>query len=313
MIVFSYVLLLLMVLVSVAFFTLMERKVLGYIHLRKGPNKVGYAGIFQPFADVIKLFVKESNMMKFMNLFLYLFIPVLSLILMLLFWVLFFWNKNQIEMEYSLIYFLCISSLGVYVILIGGWASNSKYALLGSFRGLAQIISYEVSLAMILISVIYLVGSYNLFFMGDFQKVYWLIWGMFGLFIMWIISCLAETNRSPFDLSEGESELVSGFNIEYGSYGFAVLFMSEYGNIIFMSMISSIMFIGGLGFMCIGLLLMMYLYLLVRGTLVRVRYDLLMMMAWKVILPVSIFLLYIFFFIKMFYCYFIWVKNSMDI
>ncbi|YP_009536332.1 NADH dehydrogenase subunit 1 (mitochondrion) [Ornithodoros turicata] len=313
MIVFSYVLLLLMVLVSVAFFTLMERKVLGYIHLRKGPNKVGYAGIFQPFADVIKLFVKESNMMKFMNLFLYLFIPVLSLILMLLFWVLFFWNKNQIEMEYSLIYFLCISSLGVYVILIGGWASNSKYALLGSFRGLAQVISYEVSLAMILISVIYLVGSYNLFFMGDFQKVYWLIWGMFGLFIMWIISCLAETNRSPFDLSEGESELVSGFNIEYGSYGFAVLFMSEYGNIIFMSMISSIMFIGGLGFMCIGLLLMMYLYLLVRGTLVRVRYDLLMMMAWKVILPVSIFLLYIFFFIKMFYCYFIWVKNSMDI
>nr|UYB78716.1 NADH dehydrogenase subunit 1 [Ornithodoros turicata] len=313
MIVFSYVLLLLMVLVSVAFFTLMERKVLGYIHLRKGPNKVGYAGIFQPFADVIKLFVKESNMMKFMNLFLYLFIPVLSLILMLLFWVLFFWNKNQIEMEYSLIYFLCISSLGVYVILIGGWASNSKYALLGSFRGLAQVISYEVSLAMILISVIYLAGSYNLFFVGDFQKVYWLIWGMFGLFIMWIISCLAETNRSPFDLSEGESELVSGFNIEYGSYGFAVLFMSEYGNIIFMSMISSIMFIGGLGFMCIGLLLMMYLYLLVRGTLVRVRYDLLMMMAWKVILPVSIFLLYIFFFIKMFYCYFIWVKNSMDI
>nr|UYB78729.1 NADH dehydrogenase subunit 1 [Ornithodoros turicata] len=313
MIVFSYVLLLLMVLVSVAFFTLMERKVLGYIHLRKGPNKVGYAGIFQPFSDVIKLFVKESNMMKFMNLFLYLFIPVLSLILMLLFWVLFFWNKNQIEMEYSLIYFLCISSLGVYVILIGGWASNSKYALLGSFRGLAQVISYEVSLAMILISVIYFVGSYNLFFMGDFQKVYWLIWGMFGLFIMWIISCLAETNRSPFDLSEGESELVSGFNIEYGSYGFAVLFMSEYGNIIFMSMISSIMFIGGLGFMCIGLLLMMYLYLLVRGTLVRIRYDLLMMMAWKIILPVSIFLLYIFFFIKMFYCYFIWVKNSMDI
>nr|AYN59523.1 NADH dehydrogenase subunit 1 [Ornithodoros turicata] len=313
MVVFSYILLLLVVLVSVAFFTLMERKVLGYIHLRKGPNKVGYIGIFQPFSDVIKLFGKESNMMKFMNLFMYMFVPVFSLILMLLFWVLFFWNSNQVEMEYSLIYFLCISSLGVYVILIGGWASNSKYALLGSFRGLAQVISYEVSLAMILISLIYFVGSYNLFFVGDYQKNFWFIWGMFGLFIMWIISCLAETNRSPFDLAEGESELVSGFNIEYGSYGFAILFMSEYGNIIFMSMISSVMFIGDLGVFCMGLLLMMYLYLLVRGTLVRVRYDLLMMMAWKVILPVSIFLFFVFFIFKQIYFYFICVKNSMDI
>nr|YP_009536358.1 NADH dehydrogenase subunit 1 [Ornithodoros parkeri]AYN50636.1 NADH dehydrogenase subunit 1 [Ornithodoros parkeri] len=313
MVVFSYILLLLVVLVSVAFFTLMERKVLGYIHLRKGPNKVGYIGIFQPFSDVIKLFGKESNMMKFMNLFMYMFVPVFSLILMLLFWVLFFWNSNQVEMEYSLIYFLCISSLGVYVILIGGWTSNSKYALLGSFRGLAQVISYEVSLAMILISVIYFVGSYNLFFVGDYQKNFWFIWGMFGLFIMWIISCLAETNRSPFDLAEGESELVSGFNIEYGSYGFAILFMSEYGNIIFMSMISSVMFIGDLGVFCMGLLLMMYLYLLIRGTLVRVRYDLLMMMAWKVILPVSIFLFFVFFILKQIYFYFICVKNSMDI
>nr|YP_010535544.1 NADH dehydrogenase subunit 1 [Alectorobius fonsecai]UYB78313.1 NADH dehydrogenase subunit 1 [Alectorobius fonsecai]UYL27222.1 NADH dehydrogenase subunit 1 [Alectorobius fonsecai] len=298
MIFFSYVLLLVMVLVSVAFFTLMERKVLGYIHFRKGPNKVGFLGILQPFSDVIKLFAKEMNLMTFMNLFLYQMVPGLSLVLMLMFWVLFFWEYNQISIEFGMIFFLCVSSLGVYVILGGGWFSNSKYGLLGSFRGLAQVISYEISLAMILMSVIFLNSSYELSKIIDFQMELGMIWGMIGLFYIWIVSCLAETNRSPFDLSEGESELVSGFNIEYGSYGFAILFMSEYGNIIFMSMISSLMFFGTLGFMSYLLLMIMYLFLLVRGTLVRFRYDMLMMMAWKMVLPISINLFYALFFMK---------------
>nr|UYB78469.1 NADH dehydrogenase subunit 1 [Alectorobius mimon] len=296
MIFLSYVMLLLMVLVSVAFFTLMERSILGYIHIRKGPNKVGVVGVLQPFSDVISLFVKEMNFMMFMNLFFYQVIPGLSLVLMLMFWILFLWEKGQIGMEYGMVYFLCVSSLGVYVILGGGW--NSKYGLLGSFRGLAQVISYEVSLAMILMGMVFFSSSYELFSISVFQEDFWMVWGMMGLFFIWMVSCLAETNRSPFDLSEGESELVSGFNIEYGSYGFAILFMSEYGNIIFMSMISSVMFFGGLGLMNLFVLLIMYLFLLVRGTLVRYRYDVLMMLAWKMILPVSINLFYLLFFMK---------------
>nr|YP_010535739.1 NADH dehydrogenase subunit 1 [Ornithodoros asperus]UYB78755.1 NADH dehydrogenase subunit 1 [Ornithodoros asperus]UYB78768.1 NADH dehydrogenase subunit 1 [Ornithodoros asperus] len=306
----SFIFLLIMILLSVAFFTLMERSVLGYIHLRKGPNKVGFLGIFQPFADVISLFSKETNYMSWMNLILYLFIPLMSLILMLMFWVIFVWKFYQIDLEFGLVYFLCISSLGVYVILGGGWASNSKYALLGSFRGLAQVISYEVSLAMIMIGLVFLSGSFNLSNIVQFQEGYWLMWGFMSMMILWMTSCLAETNRSPFDLSEGESELVSGFNIEYGSYGFAILFMSEYGNIIFMSMISSAMLMGGLGWMCCGVILLMYMYLLIRGTLVRYRYDKLMMLAWSVILPISILILYVIFMLKSAFISFICVKNS---
>nr|YP_009000463.1 NADH dehydrogenase subunit 1 [Ornithodoros rostratus]AHF21677.1 NADH dehydrogenase subunit 1 [Ornithodoros rostratus] len=305
MVTLSYVLLLIMVLVSVAFFTLMERKVLGYIHFRKGPNKVGYIGIFQPFADAIKLFSKEVNSMKFVNFWLYMMVPIFSLFLMLMFWVLFFWFNCQIEMEYGLVYFLCISSLGVYVILWGGWGSNSKYGLLGSFRGLAQVISYEVSMAMLLMAIVFFSGSYNLVSISDYQGGYWLVWGMFGLFMTWVVTCLAETNRAPFDLAEGESELVSGFNIEYGSYGFAMLFMSEYGNIIFMSLVSSILFFSSIGFFFSFALLLMYLFLVIRGTLVRYRYDLLMMMAWKFILPVSILIFYLYFMCKVLYFYFV--------
>nr|AMX74137.1 NADH dehydrogenase subunit 1 [Alectorobius capensis] len=296
--IFNYILLLLMVLVSVAFFTLMERKVLGYIHIRKGPNKVGIFGLFQPFSDVIKLFSKEMNLMLFMNLFFYQLIPGLSLVLMLMFWVLYFWETSLLSIEFGMVYFLCVSSLGVYVILGGGWFSNSKYGLLGSFRGLAQVISYEVSLAMIMMSVVFFISSYELKEIVNFQEDFKMIWGMWVLFIMWVVSCLAELNRSPFDLSEGESELVSGFNIEYGSYGFAMLFMSEYGNIIFMSMISSVLFFGSFGFFCLIMMVIMYLFLLIRGTLVRYRYDILMMMAWKMILPVSIFIFYLLFFFK---------------
>nr|YP_009527970.1 NADH dehydrogenase subunit 1 [Ornithodoros sonrai]AYN50623.1 NADH dehydrogenase subunit 1 [Ornithodoros sonrai] len=306
----SYIMLVIVVLVSVAFFTLMERSVLGYIHIRKGPNKVGLNGLFQPFADVVKLFISEMNTMSFMNMFIYLFIPFLSLLLMLLFWPLFKWGNNQIEIEFGLVYFLCISSLGVYVILGGGWASNSKYALLGSYRGLAQVISYEVSMAMLMMGLVFFCGGYNMEMIDEFQEDYWLLWGMVSMLVLWLITCLAETNRSPFDLSEGESELVSGFNVEYGSYGFAVLFMSEYGNIIFMSMLSSVLLFGGLGIFCFGGVFVMYLFLLIRGTLVRYRYDKLMLMAWKVVLPVSILILNVVLLLKVFYLFLICIKFS---
>nr|AIZ58561.1 NADH dehydrogenase subunit 1 [Ornithodoros compactus]QLD97218.1 NADH dehydrogenase subunit 1 [Ornithodoros compactus]QLD97231.1 NADH dehydrogenase subunit 1 [Ornithodoros compactus] len=307
---FCNFILLLMVLVSVAFFTLLERKVLGYIHLRKGPNSVGIIGMFQPFADAVKLFCKEMNFMKFMNIYMYMWISVISLILMMMGWILYYWGKNQVEIEYGLIYFLCVSSLGVYVILGGGWASNSKYGLLGSFRGLAQVISYEVGMSFVLMGIIYFSGSYNIMVVSEFQEKFWMVWGMTGLFFLWMISSFAEVNRSPFDLCEGESELVSGFNVEYGSYGFAMLFISEYGNIIFMSMLSCIMFFGGLGYMSLLLLMFMYLYLLIRGTLVRFRYDFLMMVAWSVVLPCSMFFFYILMVISFMFYYFVCVIFS---
>nr|AIZ58431.1 NADH dehydrogenase subunit 1 [Argas africolumbae] len=306
----SYMILVMVVLVSIAFFTLLERKVLGYIHLRKGPNSVGILGIFQPFSDVIKLFASEVNYAYFMNFFMYMFVPFLSLILMLTFWLNFLWLYGQMEMQYAMVFVLCVSSLGVYVILWGGWASNSKYALLGSFRGLAQVISYEVSLAMLMIAAVFMCGNYGLFVICQFQSNFKLIWGCVSLLIVWFISLLAETNRSPFDLAEGESELVSGFNVEYGAYGFALLFMAEYGNIIFMSFITSLIFFGGLGLFCLYVLLMMYLFLLVRGTLVRYRYDKLMSLAWKSILPFSIFILLSFLFLKIFYFSIICIISS---
>nr|AIZ58652.1 NADH dehydrogenase subunit 1 [Ornithodoros phacochoerus] len=303
-------LLLLMVLVSVAFFTLLERKILGYIHFRKGPNKVGYIGLLQPFSDAVSLFCSEMNFMKFMNIFVYLWVSVISLILMMMGWVLYYWVMNQVEIEYGLIYFLCVSSFGVYVILGGGWASNSSYGLLGSFRGLAQVISYEVGMSFVLMSIVYFSGSYNIMIISKFQEKFWMIWGMLGLFFLWMVSSLAEVNRSPFDLCEGESELVSGFNVEYGSYGFAMLFISEYGNIIFMSMLSCILFFGKVGYMSMLLLIIMYLFLLIRGTLVRFRYDFLMMVAWSVVLPCSMFFFYVFYMVKLMFYYFVWVSFS---
>nr|AIZ58697.1 NADH dehydrogenase subunit 1 [Ornithodoros pavimentosus] len=307
---FCNFILLLMVLVSVAFFTLLERSVLGYIHLRKGPNKVGYTGVFQPFADAVSLFCSEMNYMSYMNILLYMWVPVFSLILMMSGWVVYYWLKGQVDMEYGLIYFMCVSSLGVYVIVGGGWASNSSYGLLGSFRGLAQVISYEVSMSFVLMGVIYFGGSYNVMVVCGFQEKFWMFWGVVGLFFLWMISSFAEVNRSPFDLSEGESELVSGFNVEYGSYGFAMLFISEYGNMIFMSMLSCVLFFGGLGFMNLLLLMVMYLYLLVRGTLVRFRYDVLMMVSWSVVLPCSMMIFYIFFVISFVFMYFVCIIFS---
>nr|YP_009560729.1 NADH dehydrogenase subunit 1 [Ixodes tasmani]QAB05962.1 NADH dehydrogenase subunit 1 [Ixodes tasmani]QAB05975.1 NADH dehydrogenase subunit 1 [Ixodes tasmani]QAB05988.1 NADH dehydrogenase subunit 1 [Ixodes tasmani] len=300
----SYVFLLVCVLVSVAFFTLLERKILGYVHLRKGPNKVGFLGIFQPFSDAIKLFSKEMNFMLYINMFMYMFSSILSLLLMMMFWLLYKWKFNQFLFDYGMVMLLCISSLSVYVILWGGWSSNSKYSLLGAYRGVAQVISYEVSFAMILIGLVMFSESYSMIQIMGYQDFYQLFFGYFSVFMIWMITCFAETNRSPFDLSEGESELVSGFNIEYGSWNFAILFMAEYGNMIFFSLISSYLFLGREGiFFCFPLIIMI-MFIFIRGTLVRYRYDKLMMMAWKVILPLSIFVIVINFCLKFlfFYC-----------
>lgn len=279
-----------MVLIRVAFITLLERKVLGFIQIRKGPNKVGVAGVFQPFADAIKLFSKELNSIKLFNYIIYWLCPVMSLMLILIFWFVYDFGKYDI-IKFSIIYVIIISSLGVYVILFRGWASNSKYSILGAYRGVAQTVSYEVSFSFIVLRLFLISGGFSFFYIINYQNIYY-FFGYIILIIVWLVVVVAEVNRSPFDFAEGERELVSGFNIEYGSGGFAILFMSEYGNIIFISYLTSLLFFRGR----IRFLLLVSIFILwLRGTYVRFRYDNLMIMAWKVILPFRIYFFIIYF------------------
>nr|YP_002929360.1 NADH dehydrogenase subunit 1 [Chrysochroa fulgidissima]ACF04031.1 NADH dehydrogenase subunit 1 [Chrysochroa fulgidissima] len=295
---FCLLILIICVLVGVAFLTLLERKVLGYIQLRKGPNKVGLLGILQPFSDAIKLFTKEQVYPLMSNYFIYYFSPVVNLFLALLIWACVPFYSYFLSFEFGVLFFLCCSSLGVYTIMISGWSSNSNYALLGGLRSVAQTISYEVSLALIFMSLLIMVGSLNLFDFFFFQSFSWFIFCCFPICMVWLVSSLAETNRTPFDFAEGESELVSGFNVEYSSGGFALIFLAEYSNILFMSMLFSLVFLGGnvssiFFFLKIGLISFVFIW--VRGTLPRYRYDKLMYLAWKSFLPVS--LNYLIFFI----------------
>nr|YP_010735462.1 NADH dehydrogenase subunit 1 [Rhipicephalus rutilus]WEI30796.1 NADH dehydrogenase subunit 1 [Rhipicephalus rutilus] len=295
-----FFILILMVLLSIAFFTLMERKFLGYCHIRKGPNKTGIMGLLQPISDALKLFSKEMNSMYYMNKFIQIISPLIMILMMMMMWMIFYFSNNAMNLNMSIIFFLCISSLASYTILFSGWASNSKYSLIGSYRGFAQVISYEVSMAMILISLSIIPQSYNFLLFLKFQETFPLVFSFLPLFIIWIITILAELNRVPFDLAEGESELVSGFNIEYGSWLFAIIFMSEYGNIMLISFLTYYLFLGLKNFTLLFILLLMMMIVMIRGTYVRMRYDQLMMMAWKVILPQSIiflFLSYLFFLI----------------
>nr|YP_009229038.1 NADH dehydrogenase subunit 1 [Opisthoplatia orientalis]ALS20329.1 NADH dehydrogenase subunit 1 [Opisthoplatia orientalis] len=283
--------LLICVMVGVAFLTLLERKVLGYIHARKGPNKVGFLGILQPFSDAIKLFTSEQTFPLMSNYISYYFAPVFSLFLSLLIWMIIPYMSGMYSFELGLLFFLGCTSLGVYTVMIAGWSSNSNYSLLGGLRAVAQTISYEVSLALILLSFVFLIGSYNLMNFYFYQEYFWLIFMTLPLSLIWFTSCLAETNRTPFDFAEGESELVSGFNVEYSSGGFALIFLAEYASILFMSMLFCVIFLGSdlnsLIFY-IKLSFISFLFIWVRGTLPRFRYDKLMYLAWKSFLPLSL-------------------------
>nr|YP_009169970.1 NADH dehydrogenase subunit 1 [Polypedilum vanderplanki]ALD88419.1 NADH dehydrogenase subunit 1 [Polypedilum vanderplanki] len=293
----SSLLLIVFVMISVAFLTLLERKVLGLIQIRKGPNKIGIFGILQPFCDAIKLFTKEQILPYFSNSIIYYFSPIFSLFMSLLIWFCLPFLVKMYSFSLGVLFFFCCMSFGVYMVMLAGWSSNSLYALLGSLRAIAQTISYEVALVIMLMSILFLINSFNLIYFEIFQINLWFIFLFFPVAIMWFISSLAETNRTPFDFAEGESELVSGFNVEYGAGGFALIFLAEYASILFMSVLFSLLFLGSnmiSFYFFFKLTFISFLFIWVRGAYPRYRYDKLMNMAWKSYLPVVLNLLFLF-------------------
>nr|AML26184.1 NADH dehydrogenase subunit 1 [Scolytinae sp. BMNH 1274291] len=282
------------VLVGVAFLTLLERKVLGYIHIRKGPNKLGVAGLFQPFGDAIKLFSKEQTLPTSSNLIIFYFSPLVNLFLAILLWVGVPYFSMSFSFNLSFLFIMSVMSLGVYTIILAGWSSNSGYAMLGSLRAIAQMISYEVSLILIMLSFLFFILGFKLIDFLYYQLGSWFLFIFFPMSMMFFVSLLAETNRSPFDFAEGESELVSGFNVEYSSGSFAMIFLAEYASILFMSVFFSLSVLGGLlnsflFFLEVGFV--SFLWIWVRGSLPRYRYDKLMYLVWKCYLPVSLMML----------------------
>nr|WRW55919.1 NADH dehydrogenase subunit 1 [Thylacodes adamsii] len=284
------------ILLAVAFFTLLERKGLSYIQRRKGPNKVGMSGIPQPLADAAKLLTKEIIIPKSSNVSVFMVAPILSFVLALLLWQLYPSIHSMLYFNVGVLFFLCVSAMNVYGTLLAGWSSNSKYAMLGTLRAIAQTISYEVSMALILLFPLFIVISFNFIEVKNAQAWIPFFMLLLPLASMWFVTCIAETNRAPFDFAEGESELVSGFNIEYGSAGFALIFLAEYANILVMSLFTAILFTGG-GMFCgagndlfliLETLLFAFLFIWVRGSYPRYRYDLLMSLTWKGFLPVAL-------------------------
>jgi NADH-quinone oxidoreductase subunit H len=292
---------------SVAFFTVFERKVLASIQRRKGPNIVGFAGILQAFADAIKLLTKESVIPSASNNFIFILAPIFIFTISLLSWAVIPFDYGIViaDIEVGLLFILAISSFGVYGIILSGWASNSKYAFLGSLRSAAQLISYEISMALVIMPLLVAAGSTNLTAIVLSQKTVMYLIPFFPSFILFFISALAETNRIPFDLPEAESELVSGYNVEYSAVGFVLFFLAEYANILLMSTLIVILFISGwlpiIGlnlfpswvWFSLKILLIVFSFIWIRGTLPRYRYDQLMSVGWKVILPLSIGLLFL--------------------
>jgi NADH-quinone oxidoreductase subunit H len=290
-------------LISVAYFTLAERKILGAIQRRRGPNVVGVYGLLQPLSDGFKLLVKETVLPSNANKFIFIIAPIITFVISLMGWAIIPFDKYSVlsEVNVGVLYLFAISSLGVYGIIMSGWASNSKYAFLGALRSAAQMVSYEVSIGFIIVTIVVCCGSFNLQVIIESQRNVWFIVPFFPLFLMFFTSALAETNRHPFDLPEAEAELVSGYNVEYSAMGFALFSLGEYANMLLMSSLNVILFFGGwlppleiLGFIpgsiWFGLKICFFvvLYVWIRAALPRYRYDQLMGLGWKVFLPASL-------------------------
>lgn len=282
------------IIICVSFYIVIERKGLGIIQRRQGPNKVSFKGILQPISDGVKLFTKELIFPARAPKMLFFFGPFICFFCAFRAWLLFPSNTPVVEFELGFLFFLCISSFNVYGIFLTGWVCNSRYSFLGAIRAVAQTISYEVFLSSLLFCPLILVGSFNLVEVREFPFLCLCVG--FEIIVLWIISVLAETNRAPFDFVEGESELVAGYRVEYGGTGFALLALAEYSNILFISMITSILFfswvipISWLGEFVFGVITVFFSYFLiwVRGTVPRYRYDLLIKVCWESFLPVSL-------------------------
>jgi NADH-quinone oxidoreductase subunit H len=292
-------------LVSIAYFTLAERKVIASIQRRRGPNTVGIWGLLQPLADGLKLLVKESILPSNANIIIFVLAPIITFLLSLLGWAVIPFGETAVlsDLNIGLLYIFAVSSLGVYGIITSGWSSNSKYAFIGALRSAAQMVSYEVSIGLIIISVLLCAGSLNLSKVIAAQEYIWYIIPLFPIFIMFFISALAETNRAPFDLPEAEAELVAGYFVEYSAMGFALFFLGEYANILMMCALCSIFFLGGWlplfpiipftlipGPLWFGIKIafMVFVFVWVRAAYPRYRYDQLMRLGWKVLLPLSL-------------------------
>lgn len=296
------VFLILPLLISIAYFTLIERKILSSIQRRKGPNVVGIFGLLQPLADGLKLFTKETILPSNSDIILFILSPILTFFLSLVSWVVIPLGPGMFytELNLSVLYLLAISSLGIYGIIIAGWSSNSKYSFLGALRSTAQMISYELTISFSIICVALCSKSLNLISIVLAQKKVWYCIPLFPVFIIFCITCLAETNRHPFDLPEAEAELVSGYNVEYSAIGFTLFFLGEYSNMLLMGSLSVILFLGGwlapfnLPFLpgsfwfSLKLILFVIFFIVARAILPRYRYDQLMRLGWKVFLPFTI-------------------------
>ena len=292
------------ILLAIAFVTLAERKILGSMQLRKGPNVIGLYGLLQPISDGVKLFAKEAILPSHANITIFILGPILALALALIVWVVVPYSENVVlsDINIGVLYIFGVSSISVYAILMSGWSSNSKYAYFGAIRAAAQMISYEVSIGLIIISVLLCVGNLNITEIVMAQQDIWYIFPLLPAAIMFAVSALAETNRTPFDLTEGESELVSGFNVEYSGMAFALFSLAEYCHIIFMSVLFVLLFLGGwhTGFDTLNFLfnpslilaiktsLIIFWFIWVRGSFPRMRYDQLMALLWKSYLPLSL-------------------------